>query len=562
MTNQLLRAARKRRGWTQEELAEQVGASTFSVIRWEQGTIPQHYYRTRLCALFALSEADLGMGRMPTEGECRPGVPQPEPARCWELPGLACPHLVGRQRDLALLCQKLREGQSLTLTGLPGVGKTSLALTMAREQSIRETFEGILWARLGRDPDLVSHCAHWGKLLGLPARQVAGLDSLASWREVLHRALGTRRYVLMLDDVWNIADLHSLSVGEACTSLVTSRSHRVAMESFHHVYTVRELDLAHSLQLLEQLVPVLCETEIELARQIARAAGGLPLALTIMAQYVLQQTYSGTSHRQRLRRAVHHLGHAEKRLHLGLISSSLQTSADLSQSLASQIQLSEHAVSEQARQALHALAVFPPTPSSFSEEAACAVARVPAETLEELVDSGLLERAGTLRYRLHPVIVDYAGLCQDASTMEELSTRLMTYVTEFLETHAGADYTLALESPMILAALEAAWIAGKQAELAHAIQLFAPFLWRIALPLTDALSQVSRTQELPGASQLTQAVVALAGHLRYPRDPGERGFPPLSRGATASLAHCPLPELQDSCAVLLPRCEQTGECLE
>jgi predicted ATPase len=93
-----------------------------------------------------------------------------EQARCWELPGLACPHVVGRQTDLATLRQHLREGQSLTLTGLPGVGKTALALTLAHEYEIQQLFEGVLWARLGPTPDLVSHCARWGKLLGLSDR--------------------------------------------------------------------------------------------------------------------------------------------------------------------------------------------------------------------------------------------------------------------------------------------------------------------------------------------------------------------------------------------------------
>lgn len=90
--------------------------------------------------------------------------------------------------------------------------------------------------------------------------------------------------MLILDDVRNIADLLSLSIGGACVCLVTSRSHRIAMESFHQVYIVRELDLPYSLQLLERLVSVLFETEEGLARHIALAAGGLPLALTILGQ--------------------------------------------------------------------------------------------------------------------------------------------------------------------------------------------------------------------------------------------------------------------------------------
>ncbi len=45
---------RKKRGWTQAELAEKVGAASFvTVSRWERGTaLPNPYYCQRLCEVF------------------------------------------------------------------------------------------------------------------------------------------------------------------------------------------------------------------------------------------------------------------------------------------------------------------------------------------------------------------------------------------------------------------------------------------------------------------------------------------------------------------------------
>jgi hypothetical protein len=471
-------------------------------------------------------------------------------------------HFVGREEDLVTLRQHLKEGQSVVLTGLPGVGKTALALALVHEEATRTVFEEILWASLGPAPNPLSHFIRWGNLLGLPDRQIARLDNISSWQEALRVALGKRRCLLVLDDVWSLADLRNLSVGGvACVSLAISRSHRIAMESFYHVATVHELDLPHSLQLLECLVPLLFEVDAHQARQLVLTVGGLPLALTIMGQCLLQQIYSGPSRRQCLRQALQYLGHVERRLHLGLVSS-LQAPADPSCSLASRIRLSERMLSEQARQALSALAVFPPKPSSFSEEAACAVARVPVETLEELVDSGLVERAGAMRYLLHPVIADAVRLDQDAATIDLLWSRLIAYVMDFLETYTCAESTIALESPMILAALDAARASGKQTELAHAIHLFAPFLWKIALPLNNALSQMARRQEMPDSSQLVQVVIALADHLRCPQEQEASVFPSLSGGMTLRLLHPSQPESRGSSEVMPPRVAPADECSE
>ena len=62
----------------------------------------------------------------------------------------------------------------------------------------------------------------------------------------------------------------------------------------------------------------------------------------------------------------------------------------------------------EARAALSALSVFPPKPTSFSEEAALGVAGRTVNTLDALLDTGLLESSAPGRYTLHPVVADYA----------------------------------------------------------------------------------------------------------------------------------------------------------
>jgi len=53
INNQTLRTERKRQGWTQAELAEVLGVSTKTVVRWERGrSVPFPYYRQKLSTFF------------------------------------------------------------------------------------------------------------------------------------------------------------------------------------------------------------------------------------------------------------------------------------------------------------------------------------------------------------------------------------------------------------------------------------------------------------------------------------------------------------------------------
>lgn len=72
--NELLRQARAARGWTQQQLAEKLEISYDTVRAWERGRrTPSVTQRARLCALFGLSPAELGLE--PLEA---PETPVPE----------------------------------------------------------------------------------------------------------------------------------------------------------------------------------------------------------------------------------------------------------------------------------------------------------------------------------------------------------------------------------------------------------------------------------------------------------------------------------------------------
>src|SRR5258708_31105191 len=66
--NQKLQQERARRGWKQQDVAEQIELPDVRTYRrWELGeSFPSAYYRAKLCVLFEKSEVDLGLLRRPS----------------------------------------------------------------------------------------------------------------------------------------------------------------------------------------------------------------------------------------------------------------------------------------------------------------------------------------------------------------------------------------------------------------------------------------------------------------------------------------------------------------
>jgi tetratricopeptide (TPR) repeat protein len=111
---------------------------------------------------------------------------------------------------------------------------------------------------------------------------------------------------------------------------------------------------------------------------------------------------------------------------------------------------SDEALTDEARNTLHALAVFPPKPNSFSEEAALFVSAATTDALDELSDHGLLEAVGREHYVLHQSIVDYARLNAVAKQTQE---RFVRYYIQYAQQHTDDHNALNAELDNISAAL-------------------------------------------------------------------------------------------------------------
>ncbi len=470
-------------GWSQIELAERLGTVQVTVSRWETGeTAPSPYFRQKLSQILGKTPEELDLTPKGSSVPKKSSSPRDDALSDPMIPPPLRLPLIGRENEMVHLRAQLCNERAITLavSGLPGVGKTTLACTLAHDPVIRVAFpDGVLWAGLGIRPDLQQHLVRWGTLLGLPVTTLNALHDGKHEKDLamaVRGAIGRRRMLLVLDDAWTVEDAFSCNIGgPECSTLVTTRFPTIATALGRDPLILHELTSDQSLNLLSLLAPQTVEREEQKIIPLIQTVGGLPLALTLIGNYLRLQGTSGQT--RRVQAAMDQLRSIEMRLHL----SEPRTPMDRHPSLPDEQSLSLNAVIAVTDQQLHlytcsalyALSVLPCKPESFSEQVALAIAACSLDALDDLLDMGLLETGGDGRYTMHQTIADYARLHLDTHYPQE---RLIVYTLTFLELHRVGYEVLALESSTILLALEAAYMLGKQRELVRGVCAFASFL--------------------------------------------------------------------------------------
>ena len=466
-----LTIARIARGWSQAYLAELLGVSTRTVARWELGqTLPYPIYREQLCRLLGLNLADLGLlSAQDVSYQTDRDEADATGAPLLAAPALRDPmipetleqvkRLQGRDVLLHQIKQSLLVGKSQSLTalqGLPGVGKTAMALAVATDAQVQAHFSaGILWAQMGPQADVLELLTRWGALLGLKETDIGSSSHWSNWGKILQASIGQRRMLLVIDDVWSVEAALALQVGgPQCVHLLTTRLPQIAFACAQETtIVVPELDEADGLALLERFVPQVVAQEAEVARALVQMVGGLPLALNLLGKHLAMQVLTGQP--RRVRTALSHLFERRQRMAVSLpmplperpLGLALQPSLSLQATIA----LSVERLAQEEQADLAALALFPAKPNSFSEAAALAVSGGSVERLDALWDSGLLESSGPGRYTLHPTIVDYA---REMGTDQAAWQRLSGWTADLVQKHRYDYVTLEQERATIEAYLE------------------------------------------------------------------------------------------------------------
>lgn len=312
--------------------------------------------------------------------------------------------IVGREALVEAVWRRLVAGRNTSLLFLPGVGKTTVAQELVRDRDkVLAAFDGVLWADLGRQHVDGEERRRWAEALGISSERMNSLDKPELWDQALREAIGDRRLLVVLDDVWRAEDARRfMALGPRCVFLTTSRSKAVASELGDRE-VVAELSRAQGFRLLRELAPEAVRFDPRAARALVGALQGLPLALVLVGKQLRRAAADDPPDPDRLRRAFRDAAEAGRRLDLR---------DDDRRSLGDVIELSFSALaSDAARDAAIALAIFRPKPNGFCKEIAAAVCGADEDTLWDISDIGLIGhslRGGCSEYTMHRVVAEYA----------------------------------------------------------------------------------------------------------------------------------------------------------
>jgi predicted ATPase/DNA-binding CsgD family transcriptional regulator len=345
--------------------------------------------------------------------------------------------MVGRTRELEGISDTLRRTRLVTLTGPGGVGKTRLALELARRQIARRP-DGVWLVDLTAGPATPDVAAETARTLGV--RGPRGIRPA----ETLGRFLADRDVLLVLDNCEHVVD----ACAELATALLSScadvRILATSRESLgvsgETVWTLEALDaedayrlfLERARQRRPEFIPS-AQADATIVRLCERL-DRLPLAIELAAARISAMTPAEI------------LADLEPRL--GALGGGGRLSPSRHRTVRATVEWSHQLLDRNEEAAFRALAVFL---GGFDAEAATSVA--PALTLDvlaRLVDKSLVAVSETAqrktRYRLLETVREYAReLLAEAGELEVVQERHFQ--------HFSAVATLERESWPSLAAV-------------------------------------------------------------------------------------------------------------
>jgi tetratricopeptide (TPR) repeat protein len=331
-------------------------------------------------------------------------LPSPSPisstARYQLPPDIA--DFTGRQEEVARAIAFLRsaaEGASpavviLVVAGMPGVGKSALAIHVAHR--LKDRFpDAQLYVNLrdaeGNPRNPAEVLAEFLRALGVADEFIKG-KGLEELSDLYRTRLDKKRALVLLDNAHDEAQVRPLLPGSpTCAVLITSRRRLDALEGAE-ILELQVMKEAEALELLEKLIGIeRVRAEAEAAKRIVKLCGYLPLAVRIVGG-----TLRGRPH-WTLNEYVGYLADERWRLER-LRVGDLEVRASIA--------LSYRELSAEDARLFRLLGLL--RGADFASPAAAHLLGVEEErgreALERLVEAQLLEPAGGGRYRFHDLV--------------------------------------------------------------------------------------------------------------------------------------------------------------
>ncbi|AOY84978.2 NB-ARC domain-containing protein [Moorena producens JHB] len=213
----------------------------------------------------------------------KPGVPfqaPPLPAYFVQRPEIS------QSLKQSLLSEQTAKTGTLVVSaiyGLGGIGKSTLAAAIANDPEVQTHFpDGILWATLGQQPDLLSFLSSWIQALGDNDYKPTNTNAASRHLQTL---LFDKATLLVVDDAWNPDHVEPFRIGGAkCRVLVTTREAQIVGVTR---YDLDVMSPSQALALLEEYGgSQLQGSDRKQAQALAKTVGYLPLALELAAAQI------------------------------------------------------------------------------------------------------------------------------------------------------------------------------------------------------------------------------------------------------------------------------------
>jgi NB-ARC domain/TIR domain/APAF-1 helical domain len=208
-------------------------------------------------------------------------------------------HVVERPDELRILRERILRDEpsdtmeAIALTGMGGLGKTTLALMLCHDSAIQNAFpEGIIWLNIGRETtELVPKLREVGRALGDDPKH---FDTLEGSTNRLRTMLPGKAVLLILDDIWDLHQVEPFLVDSPTSRLlITTRHQEIALTLHADRIAPATLTDSQSLEVLARWTGIARSILPVEARTIVRECGRLPLALSMIGGLIRSSLTKG-----------------------------------------------------------------------------------------------------------------------------------------------------------------------------------------------------------------------------------------------------------------------------
>ena len=346
--------------------------------------------------------------------------------------------------------------KTVGLHGIGGAGKTTLARLLCADGDVRQACrDGILWVPIGKHPP--EPRAQIADLVAALEGECDGCSTLPGARARLQAALTGKTILLVLDDVWDEAQIRDIvEVSTNCARLITTRN-TLTLPFEAILVDVGTMNAEDAGQLLAAGLPAGAEPGIaSLARHLGHWPVLLRLANRALRQRVIVQKTPLSKALDAVERDLTRKG--------VLAFDPAQSAVERDQAVAATVEASLELLDADERRRYTELAIFPqdvPIPLARAAELWQLTSGMASDAAEELV-TGRLDPLSLLDYNgesdtlhLHEMLRSYAAttLAGKAALHLRLVTRwgdrpsmLDVYAWRWLAFH-GAEAAMASEQP-------------------------------------------------------------------------------------------------------------------